>query len=113
MNIQKTSGKPLPLVVCEWLDAYTVAGWENLDPSEELTTTYGLLAYKDRKWVVLAMTHCPGKDEGYFGNLWYIPRSVVRSIRTIDPEQMPRPVVSDPPSALPPTGDHVGGGSTD
>ena len=113
MSTRKTFGKPPQLVVCEWLDAYTVAGWDDIDPSDELTTTYGLLAYKDKKWVVLAMTHCPGKDGGSIGNLWYIPRSMVRSIRTINIEHMPRPGVSDPPSALPPTGDHVGGGSTD
>ncbi len=112
MSTRKSIGKKAyPLVQISWLDAYTESGWGVPDPSEELTYTYGLLVEKNQKWVVLAMTYCPEKSGDYFGNFWYIPRAMVRDIKMLDPDPMPHPVVSDPPSALPPTGDHGDGGS--
>tara|TARA_R100000656_G_scaffold79033_2_gene58095 strand:+ start:730 stop:1074 length:345 start_codon:yes stop_codon:yes gene_type:complete len=111
MDSQKKYGDIPPLVAIDWLDSYTEAGWSDIDPSDEVTTTYGLLAKKTRKWIVLAMTYCPSsKNEGYFGNLWYIPRILVQDIRIIE---QPHPVVSKPSSALPPTGGHGDGGSSD
>ena len=114
MSTRKNTGKKnYPLCRIAWLDAYTEAGWGEPDPSYELTYTYGLLVDKSKDWIILAMTYCNEKSGDYFGNFWYIPRAMVRDIKVIDgdPDPMPRPVVSDPPSALPPKGDHGDGGS--
>jgi len=73
-------------VAVYWLDAYTESGWVDYEePSTELVVTYGLLIKKDKKWVTLAQTHVPGKkpERGYWGNVWYIPNSMVKEIRTI------------------------------
>ena len=70
----------MKLVEVSWLDSYTDGGWAKYEPEKTVTKTYGLLVKKDEDWVTLAMT----KEEGYWGNLWYIPAVNVVEIREIE-----------------------------
>tara|TARA_R100001086_G_scaffold126310_1_gene65331 strand:+ start:182 stop:505 length:324 start_codon:yes stop_codon:yes gene_type:complete len=83
LDIARAPGKKekekIALVEVSWLDSYTASGWEEYAPENTLTKTYGILVDKNDTWVTLAMT----KEEGYWGNLWYIPSQNVRSIKTI------------------------------
>ena len=68
------------LVEVTWLDSYTDGGWSEHKPELNHTKTYGLLVNQDDEWTTLAMT----KEEGYWGNLWYIPTINVFDIRIIE-----------------------------
>ena len=70
----------MKLVEVSWLDSYTDGGWAKYEPEKTVTKTYGLLVKKDEEWVTLAMT----KEEGYWGNLWYIPSISVENVRVIE-----------------------------
>jgi hypothetical protein len=72
--------KETKLVEVSWLDSYTESGWAKHEPKKVLSKTYGLLIEKNTDWVSLAMT----KEEGYWGNLWYIPTESVENIRVIE-----------------------------
>ena len=72
--------KETQLVEVSWLDSYTESGWAEHEPEKILSKTYGLLIEKNNDWVSLAMT----KEEGYWGNLWYIPAKNVENIRVIE-----------------------------
>jgi hypothetical protein len=73
-----------PLVAVHWLDACTEAGWiDNPKPDATLVVSYGLLIENTKEWVTLAQTHIPGeKGPGYWGNVWYIPKAMVKKIHT-------------------------------
>tara|TARA_R100001244_G_scaffold132187_1_gene107463 strand:+ start:137 stop:460 length:324 start_codon:yes stop_codon:yes gene_type:complete len=77
--VGKEEKEEVSLVEVSWLDSYTASGWEEYNPENTLTKTYGLLVDKNDTWVTLAMT----KEDGYWGNLWYIPSQNVRNIKTI------------------------------
>jgi len=68
-----------------WLDACTEAGWiDEAKPDATLVVTYGLLIANTNEWVSLAQTHIPGeKGPGYWGNVWYIPKNMVKKVVTI------------------------------
>jgi hypothetical protein len=74
-----TTKEKVALVEVSWLDSYTASGWEEYRPENTLTKTYGLLVEKNDTWVTLAMT----KEDGYWGNLWYIPSQNVHNIKTL------------------------------
>ena len=68
------------LVEVTWLDSYTDGGWAEHDPETIMSKTYGILVESTDEWVSLAMT----KEDGYWGNLWYIPARNVEKIRVIE-----------------------------
>jgi hypothetical protein len=68
------------LVEVTWLDSYTDGGWAEHAPETIMSKTYGILVQSNDEWVSLAMT----KEEGYWGNLWYIPTRNVDNIRVIE-----------------------------
>ena len=68
------------LVEVTWIDSYTDGGWSEHRPEQNHTKTYGLLVNQDDEWTTLAMT----KEEGYWGNLWYIPTMNVVDVRIIE-----------------------------
>ena len=70
----------MKLVEVTWLDSYTDGGWAEHKPERNYTHTYGLLVNQDEEWTTLAMT----KEDGYWGNLWYIPTINVEDIRIIE-----------------------------
>ena len=67
----------MKLVEVTWIDSYTDGGWAEHKPERNYTHTYGLLVEQDEQWPPLAMT----KEDGYWGNLWYIPTINVVDIR--------------------------------
>jgi hypothetical protein len=70
----------MKLVEVSWIDSYVDGGWSEYKPERKHTYTYGLLVNRDEEWVTLAMT----KEEGYWGNLWYIPSISVENVRVIE-----------------------------
>ena len=68
------------LVEVTWLDSYTDGGWAEHAPETVMSKTYGILVESTDEWVSLAMT----KEDGYWGNLWYIPARNVEKIRVIE-----------------------------
>ena len=70
----------MKLVEVTWLDSYTDGGWAEHTPERNYTHTFGLLVEQDGEWTTLAMT----KEDGYWGNLWYIPTINVADIRIIE-----------------------------
>ena len=70
----------MKLIEVTWLDSYTDGGWAEHKPERNYTRTFGLLVNQDEEWTTLAMT----KEDGYWGNLWYIPTINVMDIRIIE-----------------------------
>ena len=80
----------MKLVEVTWIDSYTDGGWAEHKPDGKFTHTFGLLVNQDEEWTTLAMT----KEEGYWGNIWYIPTINVFDVRVIE-DQVSGPRVSD------------------
>ena len=80
----------MKLVEVTWLDYYTDCGLAEHKPERNFTHTFGLLVNEDEEWTTLAMT----KEEGYWGNIWYIPTINVFDVRVIE-DQVSGPRVSD------------------
>ena len=70
----------MKLVEVSWIDSYVDGGWSEYKPERKCTYTYGLLVNQNEEWITLAMT----KEEGYWGNLWYIPSASVQHVRVIE-----------------------------
>ena len=70
----------MKLVEVTWIDSYTDGGWAEHKPERNYTHTYGLLVNQDEEWTTLAMT----REDGYWGNLWYIPTINVMDVRIIE-----------------------------
>ena len=80
----------MKLVEVTWIDSYTDGGWVEHKPERNYTHTYGLLVNQDEEWTTLAMT----KEDGYWGNIWYIPTINVLDVRIIE-DQGSGPRISD------------------
>ena len=80
----------MKLVEVTWIDSYTDGGWAEHNPERKFTHTFGLLVNQDEEWTTLAMT----REEGYWGNIWYIPTINVFDVRIIE-DQVSGPRVSD------------------
>ena len=70
----------MKLVEVTWIDSYTDGGWAEHKPERKPTHTYGLLVNQDEEWTTLAMT----KEDGYWGNLCYIPSINVMDVSIIE-----------------------------
>ena len=79
----------MKLVEVTWIDSYTDGGWVEHKTERNYTHTYGLLVNQDEEWTTLAMT----KEDGYWGNIWYIPTINVMDVRIIE-DQVSGPRVS-------------------
>ena len=80
----------MKLVEVTWIDSYTDGGWAEHKPERKFPHTFGLLVNQDEECTTLAMT----KEEGYWGNIWYIPTINVFDVRIIE-DQVSGPRVSD------------------
>jgi hypothetical protein len=73
-----------PLVSVHWLDSYTQAGWvDDITPNNSLTVTHGILIEETKEWMTLAMTVERSPATLYWGNMWYIPRAMVKKVTVI------------------------------
>lgn len=72
-------------VEVEWRDSHSVVGWfseGDIDESDHINTSIGYLVKDTNDYIILTFSHYP--DEDVYGDLLYIIRQDVVSIRSLD-----------------------------
>jgi len=75
----------------KWLDTFSFNGWYNDKELEEKTEkmnylqkSVGILARKDKNWIILATHENPSKDFAQWGHPDWIPRGCILGIKRLD-----------------------------
>lgn len=83
--------KKIKLVNVTWEDIHTESGWVDDDVIDSYDKTppaicvsIGLLIFDEESHIVLAGSFEPSAKKNKWGDVSYIPRSVIKKIRIID-----------------------------